>query len=122
MARLARCLRSLVPLSSSSALSMVGTRPDRCLLLSRLVDTHVLAPNHVHSAAATTCVSEMRKSTFDSNIIRIIRSEIDYELDLHPLPKVLNTPNHILESSWISSCANHKIVVDESSAINPSRF
>lgn len=122
MARVARSLRSLLPVSSSSRPSILRSWPDRSLLPSRLADNHVLAPNYAPSAAARGYVPEMRRrSVFDDNILRIIRSEIEYEIELHPLAKVLKTP-YLSAHGSISSCANHDIVVGEWAAIDFSRF
>ncbi|KAK4745671.1 hypothetical protein SAY87_011983 [Trapa incisa] len=106
MARLVRCLRSLVLLSSHDP-SIIRTRPDHCLPLSRLMDARVRARSFVPSAAATTCVSETPKSPFDCNIIRILRGEINYELELHRLPKPVDQYNSFVvedrpAEQWIS--------------------
>ncbi|KAK4770955.1 hypothetical protein SAY87_031487 [Trapa incisa] len=90
MARLTRCLRDmLVPLSSSPRLSLLRIRTDGCMPLPPLMDASIRARNFVHSAAAIACMSETSKSPFYSNIIRILRGEINYELELelHRLPK-----------------------------------
>ncbi|KAK4796349.1 hypothetical protein SAY86_028675 [Trapa natans] len=109
MASLTRCLRDmLVPLSSSLRLSLLRIRTDGCMPLAPLMDASIRARNFVHSAAAIACMSETSKSPFYSNIIRILRGEINYELELelHRLPKVDEYKFFIVEDrpgeQWIS--------------------
>lgn len=47
--------------------------------------------------------SEMRKSAFEGNILRLIRSEIQYELDHSPTSKVLQTLFFHLHALFFSS-------------------
>ncbi|OWM71295.1 uncharacterized protein At2g39795, mitochondrial-like [Punica granatum] len=91
MARLARSLRSLLSPSASSRPALLRAHPGLYSLSSRLAEKHASAPSpYVPQAAARTYISEMRKSAFEGNILRIIRNEIEYELELCPPAQPVN--------------------------------
>ncbi|CAL9215168.1 unnamed protein product [Arabidopsis halleri] len=82
MARLLRCLRRSVILSSSPSISY---RNPRICVQSNQNPSFLISRKFLSSGSY---VSEMRKSAFQGNILRLIRSEIQSELDHSPILKL----------------------------------
>lgn len=103
MARLFRPLRRpLLCLSQSSSCSSSSSMASK-ILASELQDQppsiSVLNPNFYSPAQSPrTYISEMRRSAFEGNLLRLLRNEIRYELDRSP-------PNQV--STFIKSCKHY---------------
>ncbi|KAL1221030.1 hypothetical protein V5N11_012293 [Cardamine amara subsp. amara] len=79
MARLLRCLRRTVIFSSSSP--SISYRNPRICVQSNQKPSFLTSRKFLSSGSY---VSEMRRSAFEGNILRLIRSEIQSELDHSP--------------------------------------
>lgn len=101
MARLIRPLRSSISRPSSSSKILIPQLP-----------SSLLAPeipvSFKNALLVRTYISEMRKSAFEGNMLRLLRNEIQYELDRSP-PNEVRT--HLLHS--LSVFGFHNYVKDE---------
>lgn len=80
---------------SSSSPSISYRNPGRCVQ-SNQSPSFIISRKFLSSGSY---VSEMRKSAFEGNILRLIRSEIQSELDYSPILQVSSNLNLRFESS-----------------------
>ncbi|KAH7547462.1 hypothetical protein FEM48_Zijuj01G0312700 [Ziziphus jujuba var. spinosa] len=82
MARLVRCLRETLISPFSPSCSVCRVQPFMESAVEKplsFVNPKLSSPHFTR-----TYISEMRKSAFDGNILRLLRNEIQYELDRAP--------------------------------------
>lgn len=80
MARLIRPLRNSISYPSPSSRILIPQIPGLHLAHVSLLNPKLLSP----PLSVRTYISEMRKSAFEGNMLRLLRNEIQYELDRSP--------------------------------------
>ncbi|KAM5578586.1 uncharacterized protein ABKV19_008746 [Rosa sericea] len=84
MALLLRPLRNSISRPSSSSSKILIPHQLPSLRLAPEKQVPLLNPNLPSPQSARTYISEMRKSAFEGNMLRLLRNEIQYELDRSP--------------------------------------